>query len=181
LCVKTIWLKTTWALFILDASKSYSSVFETAFSYPLRVWIEDGKEAAGRGLAQGDYVLVYQTKFGPARRLADKTGTKHKSPLVQGKQGIITIAQASGPLAKDPTFEKFEYANGSQRWWCWHAPLTPVHTNGYVSRSEVNEVLGYAPAYRFRGFGTLSSGLKEISHEAGLALVNLYLKSGHNS
>ena len=142
--------------------------------YPLRVWIEDGKESVGRSLATGDRVLVYETKYGPPRRVTGVSGSARKVASIPGRQGIVSATIATGALAKDASFEKFIYDDGSQRWWCWHAPLQATLTKGLVPRMEVNRVLGYKPGYVFRGFGARGSGLKEITKTQYSELVELY-------
>ncbi len=142
--------------------------------YPLRVWLQDGTQSAGNGLDAGDRVLIYETKFGPTRLLPGVGGIKREAPSLVGRQGIIIIAEAIGPLTQDLSFEKIEYADGSQRWWCWHAPLRALAEDGFVPRTEVNRVLGYSPNYLFRGFGTFNSGLKELTALEYSALVEVY-------
>lgn len=144
--------------------------------YPLRVWIQDGKESAGEKLSVGDRVLVYETKYGPTRRLTGTDGTTREVASPIGKHGIVAVAEATSALVKNHSFEKFKYAEGSERWWCWHASLIPLHEYGYVPRTEVNRVLGYGPKYQFRGFGAQHSGLKEIAKEEYEALLEIFKK-----
>ncbi len=149
---------------------------DASVQYPLRVWLQDGKESVGAELAAGDHVLVYETKYGPARRLASASGIKREVSSAIGRQGIVAVAKATGPFAQDKSFEKFEYGDGSQRWWCWHAPLTLLE-RGDVPLVQVNRVLGYSPKYVFRGFGAHHSGLKQITREQYSSLETLFLSN----
>lgn len=152
----------------------YPQLEDSSERYPLRVWLQDGKESVGATLRNGDKVLIYEGKKGPARFVTGASGVRRKVASATGRQGIICIAEAAGPFGKDPTFEVFEYGDGIKRWWCWHAPLTLLRSDGYVPLSEVNRVLDYKPGCVLRGFGSKSSGLKEISQAQFEAFEKLF-------
>lgn len=153
----------------------YPKLVDGSEQYPLRVWLQDGKESVGATLRKGDRVLIYEGKTGPSRFVTGPSGLKRKVASAVGRQGIIAIAEATGSFSKDSSFEVFEYGDGVKRWWCWHAPLTLLRGNGYVPLSEVNRVFGYSPNCVLRGFGTKSSGLKEITASQFAELERLFL------
>ena len=78
----------------------YPKVEDGSDHYPLRVWLQDGTEAAGAKLATGDLVLVYETKGGPARWVRSANGVMRKVPVKSGRQGIISIARATGSFKR---------------------------------------------------------------------------------
>lgn len=131
--------------------------------FPLRVWLQDGKESVGASMREGDRVLIYEGKTGPSRYVVTPAGRKKKIQSAVGHQGIIKIAEVKERLRQDATFPVFEYGDGKKRWWCWHAHLTLLRNDGYVPLSDVNRVLDYSPNCVLFGFGTKSSGLKEIT------------------
>lgn len=152
----------------------YPQLEDSSERYPLRVWLQDGKESVGAPLRKGDKVLIYEGKTGPSRFVVDELGRERKVASAIGKQGIIAIAEATDSFHKDSNFEVFEYGDGVKRWWCWHAPLILRRGDGFVPLSEVNRVLGYKPNCVLRGFGTKSSGLKELTFAQYSAFENLF-------
>lgn len=152
----------------------YPQLEDSSLRYPLRVWLQDGKESVGAKLSSDDYVLIYEFKGGRARWITAENGGRRKVPLLPGREGIIAIAKATGPIVQDRLFEKFEYSDGTTRWWCWHSPLTLLEENGYISKPDVNQVLDHGLKNRLRSCGRLSSGLKELTEKQYVTLVNLF-------
>ena len=107
------------------------------------VWIVDGKERAAEKLKPGDFVLIYQTKYGKTEIKQEIDGTRKKVNCIKGKQGIVSITKALACLLKNPDIPVTEYSDGAKRWWCWYAETKSISTNGFVAREDLNIVLGY--------------------------------------
>jgi hypothetical protein len=125
----------------------------------LRVWIPHGREQAGQALSAGDFVLIYECKTGRPGR----DGSGQQIRYLPGRQGIVAIAEAEGPLRQDLASPRTQYDDGTELWWCWKAPLKAISKKGFVPRVHVNRVLGYQKNYTLRAFGDRQSGLKEIT------------------
>jgi len=144
------------------------------------VWIVDGKENAAEKLKPGDIVLIYQTKTGKSEIRQEVDGTRKIVKCIEGKEGIVSITKAKNKLLKDPKFLVTEYINGEKRWWCWHAETKKITTSGFVSREELNSVLGYKNNYVLKGFGDLKSGIKLITQNEFEQLLKLFKKNQIN-
>lgn len=129
------------------------------------VWVPNGKEAAGADLAEGDRVLVYETLRGRAEVRISAKGVRTVVGCIRGREGIVLLGEVMSRLQADDGSTPKRYADGTEIWWRWHAPLKVLSRSGFVPRREVNAVLDYKSAYNFRGFGDLHSGLGEISRE----------------
>ncbi len=129
------------------------------------VWVPDGREAAGADLAEGDRVLVYESLRGRPEVRISPNGARTIVRCIQGREGVVLLGEAQSCLQADDGSTPSRYVDGSEIWWRWHAPLRVLSRSGFVPRREVNKVLGYKPAYNFRGFGDRHSGLQEISRE----------------
>ena len=132
------------------------------YRFRLRVWLRSNKEWAGRDLRSGDPVLVYQTISGRAIIHSHEDGRRERIRCVWGHSGIIAVAEAAGPIKRDPQWPVWEYEDGRNRCWGCQASLTLVSSDGFVPRVQVNRILGYSPRYTMRGFGA-GTGLKEIT------------------
>ena len=127
------------------------------------VWLPDGRETAGSKLAPGDLILVYESRSGRTeiRQLPD--GSAKKFPCQTGKEGVIFYGHITENLSTIPGSQPEHYTDGSSIWWRWYTPMTILSRSGFVRREDVAVALSYKPAYNFHGFGTLHSGLREIS------------------
>ena len=127
------------------------------------LWLPEGRERAGKDVTKGDMVVVYQAKTGRTEVRRQPDGKQLFVKNMRGKEGVIAITEAQGPLhALEGSVTK-KYADGSSIWWRWYTPLKLVSRSGYVSRQRLNAILGYAANYSLRGFGDAKSGLKRIS------------------
>jgi len=140
---------------------------------PEGVYLPDGRQQAGADLAVGDKVLIYQSQTGRAE-IGYVKGKKTIFRPVQGKQGIIAIAEITGNLKEIPGSEPSKYVDGSEIWWRWHADTVLVSTNGFVPLHEVNRVLGYSPNYNLRAFGDYKSGLKKLDENQFFELLKIF-------
>lgn len=129
------------------------------------VWVPDRREAAGADLVNGDRVLVYESRTGRPEVRISPDGTRTIVRCIRGREGIVLLGKALSRLQADDGSTPKRYADGTQIWWRWHAPLGDLSRSGFVPRREVNKVLGYKPGYNFRGFGGRHSGLQKISRE----------------
>lgn len=129
------------------------------------IWLPDGREAAGTSLAPGDHVIVYESRSGRPKVLHRADGTTSYVRCREGREGVVHYGRITEPVYALSDSEPEEYSDGSTIWWRWFAPVEILSRSGFVPRSEVGRSLGYKPTYNFRGFGTLHSGLLEITHE----------------
>lgn len=129
------------------------------------LWVPDGREAAGKDVQKGDMVVVYQAKTGRTEIRKQLDGKELFVKNLKGKEGVIAITKAQGPLYALEGSVPEEYTDGSRIWWRWYTPLQIITKSGFVSRQMLNEILGYAPNYSLHGFGDAKSGLKKISQD----------------
>lgn len=138
------------------------------------VWVPDGREIAGSDLETGDFVLIYQARSGRTELRRAPDGTVDRVRCLKGAGCIIAIAKVKERLFEDPESRPTDYTDGTRIWWRWFAPIDVLSRSGFVPRAELNNVLGYAQSYSFRGFGHYHSGLKKISAEQYYALTDLF-------
>lgn len=141
------------------------------------VWVASEKAHVIAPMESGDLVWVYESLSGRSirRRLAngdERVETRHK-----GRGGVIGLTTVLVPPAEDPGSEPEEYVGGSRIWWRWFAPTRVVNSAGFISRVELNEVLGYKPDYPLRAFGTAQSGLMSVGEDVHRALLERFLGS----
>lgn len=145
---------------------------------PDGVYLPDGREAAGENLSAGDLVLIYESRSGRRKIRTDlKTRKRRIVPRNDGHEGVIAIVEAVGGFEADESIEPEEYVDGTSIRWNWRAAADVVNLSGFVDRRTLNRHLGYKPGYRFRGFGTLHSGLKEIDENTYRAVVASFNKN----
>jgi hypothetical protein len=140
------------------------------------VWLADGRESAGKDVSAGDLVLVYQARRGRTRIVRDIAGQEKRIPRLEGKEGIVAIAQVSAPFVDCEDSEAEDYVDGSRIWWRWYAAVNLLSRSGFVARIRVNKVLGYKPAYNYRGFGTAHSGLAPLTQQQYKSLTAEFLR-----
>ena len=146
-----------------------------------RLPLAAGREVAGRELAAGDLVLVYQSRSGRAVRLREADGTETKVHTAKGRQGIVALVEVTGPIAHHPEIEKTRYVDGTELRWCFGVPIDAHSVHGHVPLSHVNRVLGFKATYNFGGFAYRSSGLREIEDHQYRALVEAFRSSAASS
>jgi hypothetical protein len=127
------------------------------------VWLPDGREAAGAALALGDHVIVYESRSGRPKVLHHSDGNTTYIRCREGREGVVHYGRVTEPLHSLSDSKPEEYSDGSTIWWRWFAPVGIFSRSGFLARSEVALSLGYKPTYNFHGFGTLHSGLIEIT------------------
>lgn len=138
------------------------------------VYLSHEKGEVGRDLRAGDLVLVYQSQSGRTRVVRELEGTTHNVPCEKGKGGIVAIGRALSTMQQDDDAEIEQYTDGTAIHWKWKAPLEVLSTSGFVSRQELNRILGYKPKYIFHGFGDQSSGLKKIDEATYLEIETAF-------
>jgi len=126
------------------------------------IWLQDGLEDAGSSLAVGDLVFVYESATGRTEVRLSPEGSR-RSICRRGKQGVVGLCRVERGLESDGADEPTTYTDHTKIWWRWYAPTRVVSTAGFVPRLRLNEILGYAPKFNFRGFGDKRSGLKKLS------------------
>jgi len=146
------WINIHWPPFAKDKPTLSSS--DPPYHY--RVYIPDGRQHAGRELQPGDYVFIYETKWGRPR----KDGEKYAEP---GRQGIIALVYAHTPICPNPSEKHEEYLDGSTILWKWQAKTDKKKLKlGFCPHNDVCKILGYSPKWTLRGFGDKRSGLKKL-------------------
>ena len=128
---------------------------------PRGIWLPNGREQAGADIEIGDRVLIYQSKTGRPE-IKNIKGKKVVLRPIQGKEGIIAVAEVIGDLEELQDSIPAKYTSGSDIWWRWYADTQPISMNGFVPRLKVNQILGYKPDNTLRGFGDFKSGLKKL-------------------
>ena len=89
------------------------------------------------------------------------------------------MADVATPLAPRPPGEgQQEYADGTQINWSWVVETQNEDYNGFVTRKEMLNVLGYSENYNLRGFGEQSSGLLEIDQSQFNRLTTIFHRNG---
>ena len=156
------WINIHWPPFAKDKPTLSSS--DPPYHY--QVYVPDGRQHAGRELQPGDYVFIYETKWGRPR----KDGEKYAEP---GRQGIIALVCALTPICEKPSEERDEYLNGRVLWWKWQAE-TQVKKLGFCPHDDVCKILEYSPNWTLYGFGDQHSGLKKIDEETFKTLLNCF-------
>ncbi len=141
------------------------------------VWIVDGKQKAAEKLKSGDIVLIYQTKTGKSEIKQNIDGSRKIVNRIKGKEGIVSVTKVKTKLLKNPEFPIIEYVNGEKKWWCWHAETEKITTSGFVSREDLNLVLGYKKTNVLKGFGDKNSGIKLITKNEFEQLLTLFKKN----
>lgn len=142
---------------------------------PSGVWLPNGREQAGEDLEIGDKVLIYESENGRTeiKNIKGKLTNVHSR---KGKQGIIEIAEVVSDLEALKDKEPSKYLVGADIWWRWLARTQPISMNGFVSRLQVNRILGYKPKNFLHAFGDHKSGLKKLCEEQYYALVEEFNK-----
>lgn len=139
------------------------------------VWVAEGREQAAADMSQGDYIAVYESKSGRTEVRKDPNGNPVKIPCKPGREGMICYGTVDSALTDIPDSQPEEYADGSRIRWQWHAPVSICSRSGFVDRTNLNQILGYKPNYKFRGFGDYhSSGLKKIRKSQFDSLVKAF-------
>ena len=135
------------------------------------VWLAEECKSVGTKLARGDLVVVYQTKTGPSVVVEEASGAKTTVARAVGRQGVIYYGRALQSFEAHPESQPETYLDGSRTWWKWFAPLHVLSRSGFVSMETLARTLGYKPAFRFRGFGPMHSGLQNVPRETFDAIV----------
>lgn len=142
---------------------------------PRGIHLPNGREQAGADIEVGDKVLIYQSKTGRPEKKNIK-GQEVVLRLIQGKEGIIAIAEVTDALEMLGDSVPSKYTYGKDIWWRWFADTMPISMNGYVSRLKVNQILGYKTGNTLRGFGDFKSGTKKLTEDKYYKLVEEFKK-----
>ena len=122
----------------------------------------------------GDYVAIYETKYGRAKICMHSNSTTTKIDCQLGREGMICYGTADSCILANPDSQPEKYADDSEIWWRWYAPVSVLSRTGFVSRLELLQILGYSPNFNLRGFGYHHSGLKKITEDEFNALVQAF-------
>lgn len=93
------------------------------------VWLAEGRQQAANDMRPGDYVAIYETK-----------GTTTKIDCQLGREGMICYGTADSCILANPDSQPEKYADGSEIWWRWHAPVSVISRTGFVSRSDLLQI-----------------------------------------
>jgi len=140
------------------------------------IYLPDGREAAGENISPGDTVFIYECGSGRIIVRTHADGTEERVACRRGRQGIVTVAKVLTPVMLTDN-KPDHYADGGTLWWRWVAETHEEVTTGFVSASDVKNVLGYKPGFNFHGFGDKHSGVKWLTQEQCEALLTLFRSS----
>lgn len=144
-------------------------------SNPPDIWLPDGREAPGADISPNDLVLIYESKTRRTLLREKPDGSEVRIHSRRGQEGIVCIGRVVAPLVADPDATlRQKYVDGTEIWWRWHAAAEVVSRSGFVPRQELAQIIGYDPAYTFRGFGEQHSGLKKLSSEEFHTIVERF-------
>lgn len=129
------------------------------------IYLPDGREAAGADIRPGDLVAVYEAKDGRALIRKNLSGEEEVLKCHQGRQGIVALIRITSNLCADDAIPLQKYTDGTKILWRWYADAEPYSTSGFLSRIDLNNILGYAPNNPLKGFGDRHSGLKKITQD----------------
>jgi hypothetical protein len=148
--------------------------YETLEESMSGLWLPDGREGAGADFRAGDIVLVYQSKTGRTEIRKRNDGSTVKIKTAEGREGIIGVTSARTDIYALQDSTPTDYTNGTTLWWRWFASLETISRAGFVSRAEMNTTLGYKENYSARGFGDSHSGLKKITEDQYIHILNIF-------
>jgi hypothetical protein len=160
------WLTTHWPRYTTDPSADVKP----------GVWLQKAAKSVGARLASGDVVFVYQAQSGPDGIGTTAAGKEVLKPRRRGRAGVTAVGIALAPftgLDDEAALER--YADGSEKWGRWHAPLQLRSQSGFVPRAEINRALGYKVGFNFHGFGNQHSGLKLLEPSEADRLLEAFL------
>jgi len=145
------------------------------------IWVKNENRTVIDRVAPGDLVFLYETKSGRDILRNNADGSTTKVSRHPGAEGIVALAEVTQRAFEPENSRPEEYANGTKLWWRYYAPTQSVDSSGFISRTELNSVLGYAADNVLRGFGEQNSGLKEISEDVYEQLRSCFLLSSEKS
>ena len=138
------------------------------------VWVPEGRQQAANGMHPGDYVAVYEAKSGRTEIRTLPDDTTINVACKPGREGMICYGTVDSRVSAIPDSQPQKYADGSEIWWRWYTPVSILSRTGFVTRSELLQILCYNPRYNLRGFGDFHSGLKKITEAEFKALVSAF-------
>lgn len=138
------------------------------------IYIPNGRESSVREMHPGDIVFIYESKTGRIENRHMLDGTIEHISRYQGKEGIVSIVRVTSDVFENVDSEPTEYTNRTTIWWRYTATTEHITSHGFISREQVNRLLGYESNYNLRGFGDMHSGIKEIARTQGEKLIQLF-------
>lgn len=132
-------------------------------THPWHLYLQKKHKDAVTGIQVGDRIFFYE--------FAEQKPIKGAPKYPRGAQGIVRVAYVSGPLYRRETV--IEHADGTTAYWWWGVPTIREDTGGFVSRAELNGILGYKPNYNLKGFQR-GTGVKRLSDEEAATLWQLF-------
>lgn len=139
------------------------------------VYAQDRSQDVIQRLSPGDHIWIYEARSGRTKIQRRADGTEERIPCHEGREGIVGLAAVTGYAIEVADSQREQYADGSSVWWRYYAPTEPLNLSGFVTREELNHVLGYASVYNLRGFGDGKSGIKEIPESTSARLLEIFL------
>lgn len=127
------------------------------------IYLAEDNERAGLDIRPGDIVFIYESKGGRTEVREDVSGKKHYYKKIEGREGIVSVAEVTSSLMRDDTSEITRYANNTEIRWLWYANTSTLSNQGFVHRKEVNRILGYRENNPMRALGEMHSGLKKLT------------------
>jgi hypothetical protein len=117
--------------------------------------------------------MIYEAQMGRSEIVPDKDGVKIIKAKPNGRQGVVTIGEVTSKMMGTGRPISM-YTDKSEIWWRWKIETGGHNDAGFIPRAKVCKVLGFSPAYVFRGFGEKRSGLKEITKDQFLELAAIF-------
>ncbi len=128
---------------------------------------------------EGDLIFIYQSRSGRSIIERFPDGTEKKHVRVKGREGVIALVKAkTGIIERQEPPE--EYTNHTTIWWRYGANTESINSNGFVSRVQLNRILGYKSNFNYRGFGEAKSGTKEITKEQFDEIHKLFVEESNS-
>lgn len=145
------------------------------------IWVQDGKWDAIKRVAPGDLAFIYESRTGRNVLRRNAAGEEITVPRGTGREGVLALVEITAAPNQPDDSQPERYTNGTTAWWRFYAPTRSLNSGGFIPRTDLAALLGYAPNYGFRGFGDLHSGLKEISEDTFNRILQTFWASAHHS
>jgi hypothetical protein len=111
------------------------------------VYLKEEHRFLGNDIRIGDHIFFYEAKNGYGH-------------FDEGRMGIVRISIVSAtPYQRN---HHQPYAPGNEGEWDFAIPAEPLDTSGFVPRTQVNVVMGYAYNYVYYGYNR-GKGIKQLT------------------
>lgn len=138
------------------------------------VWAKESDFDIIQEVEVGDLVWIYESATGKAQRRGSGADSRiiHRR---RGREGVVVLAEVIARAHQPEDSAREHYADGSSRWWRYHAPTRVLNSTGFVPRAVAAALLGHAPGYNFRGYGRRHSGISQVADAAHRELLRVFV------